>query len=395
MSDILDGDGLQIKSLSDLREELEEAFREIYGEDINIEPNTPDGQIINIFAQEGVDLRELLEQINSGFDPDQAEGRTLDQRVAINGIERRGGTYTQTPVDVTADRSVSLTGLDDEAETLEPDVSGLFTVRDDAGNQFFLLESTTINDETLSLTFRAEDIGEVTVSPNTITTVVTTTPGITEVNNPEGASVLGEDEETDAALRRRRRRSVAITSTGYVQSIEAALGNVDGVTTAIVRENDTNEEDADGTGPHSIWAIVEGGSSEDIGGVIYAKKPPGTGQRGEEEVEIDRPNGTQFVARFDRPINQDLWISFNVVLPDGGNIDTDFIASEIVENIIWGVGANAVGSVITEFVQGLNERYQITAMQVSDDDSTFLEVVSPESPQHRFINSTDRIDITT
>ena len=46
------------------------------------------------------------------MDPDQAQGRVLDQRIAINGLERKGGTYTVTPVNITVDREVSLVGLD-------------------------------------------------------------------------------------------------------------------------------------------------------------------------------------------------------------------------------------------------------------------------------------------
>ena len=72
------------------------ALKSIYGADINTDPSTPDGQVINIRAQAAVDNLDLLAQINAMFDPDQAIGVLLDQRCAINGVKRKGGTFTLT-----------------------------------------------------------------------------------------------------------------------------------------------------------------------------------------------------------------------------------------------------------------------------------------------------------
>ena len=70
MPDAFDETGLTTKTLTEIIEELEDDYKDIYGDDINIDQNSADGQIINIQAQEGVDLRELLSSINNGFDPD-------------------------------------------------------------------------------------------------------------------------------------------------------------------------------------------------------------------------------------------------------------------------------------------------------------------------------------
>ena len=394
MSDILDATGLSTKSLSEIRAELEQAYRDIYGEDINLDQNSPDGQKLNITAQQAVDLRELLHSIYSSFDPDQAEGRVLDQRVALNGIERNSGTFTRVPVDVTFSGSGNLVGLDGAVNETDPEVENLFTVRDDAGNEFFLLESHEQSGAgTESLTFRAEDIGEVQVSPNTITTVVTSRGFVDEVNNPDGPEVLGEDEETDAALRIRRRISTAIGASTLADSIRAAILNLAGVTTVIVRENDTSATDSDDIPAHSFWVIVDGGENEAIATEIARRKTAGAGLKGDEEVTLTYNDGRPFIVRFDRPINQDLWIRFNVDLPDG-EVDTENIKSRIVQDIIWDPGERARGDRITSFVLSLNPDYIVTGMEVSDDDSTYLEVVQTESLQHRFINSTDRISIT-
>jgi len=394
MPDSFNSDGLTVKTLTELRQELEAQLKDIYGDDINLDPDSPDGQMVNIYAQGGIDLRELLTSINAGFDPDQAEGRVLDQRVALNGIERSGGTYTTVNIEITVDRALNLVGLDDQSQELEPDVENLYTVKDDAGTEYYLVDSQSpVMAGTYIYSFRAAALGAVSVLINTITTPVTIIAGVTDINNPAGATNTGTDEESDAALKARRRISTAIGSVGYLDSIEAALRNISGVVIAIVLENVTAVTDSNGIPPHSIWCIVEGGSDADIAQTIYAKKSSGSGMYGAEVVSVLRPSGAYFEAKFDRPTSQDLYIRFSLALP-GGTVDITSIKEKIVENIMWQVGADAVGSTITSYVQSLNTNYQITAMEVSDDGATWAEVVLRATPQGRFVNAVARITIT-
>ena len=395
MSDILNDAGLQTKDLTTLISELETELRSIYGTDINLDPNSPDGQIVNIVSQLGVDLRELLTSVNSGFDPDQAEGTVLDQRVAINGISRAGGTFTTVLIDVTTDRAVNLVGLDTASAEIDPDVENLYTIKDNEGTLFYLLNSQSIGAAgTNQYTFRAADLGTVEITIGTITTPVTVIAGVTAVNNPGGALVQGQDEETDSALRLRRKRSTGITSTGYLDALQSALQSLDGVTTAIVEENNTSITDSDGTPGHTIWCIVEGGDNDDIGDVIYRKRSAGCGMRGAVSVDVPRITGGTFEVLFDRPVNQDLYIQFTLTYPDGV-FDEANIKALIVENVIWGVGETALSDVIISYVKSLNEDYQITNCEISDDDSTYVEVLPSASPQDRWINNVARITINT
>jgi len=394
MPDVLNETGLETKSLTELQEELETAYKSIYGVDINLDPNSPDGQIINIESQAGIDLRELLTKINAGFDPDQAEGRVLDQRLALNGIQRNGGTFTLVSIDITTDRALDLVGLDTESAELTPDIDDLYTIKDDEGTLFYLLESQNIIAAgTNAFSFRAAEIGNIQVSIGTITTPVTIIAGVTTINNTAAASSQGEDEETDAEFKERRKISTSISSIGYLDAIQAAISNITGVVIAIVLENITNTTDGDGIPAHSIWCIVDGGDNDEIGEVIYAKKSSGSGMYGDIAVDVPRPSGATFEAKFDRPEDADLYIRFSLSLT-GGTVDEDEIKRLIVENITWQVGADAVGSTITTYIQTLNVNYQITAMQVSDDGASWAEVVAVAAPINRFVNDTARITIT-
>ena len=394
MPDILDSNGLTTKTLTEIRDELIANYKIIYGNDINTDQNSPDGQIITIEAQVAVDLREILQNVNAGFDPDQAFGRVLDQRLAINGITRNEGTYTFQDIEITTDRALNLIGLDGQANELNPTVSGLYTVKDDSGTLFYLLSSQVIvGASTTAFNFRAAEIGQVEVTPNTITTAETVIAGVTNINNPSGANSIGENEESDADAKTRRRVSTAITSIGNLDGLEAALKDLDGVTTALAEENDTNIIDANGTLPHTIWCIVEGGDPDEIGQVIYSKKTLGCGMRGDQIVSIPRTNNRTYNSQFDRPGNEDLYIRMSLTLP-GESFDPDDVKTAIVENVLWLIGEDAEASVVTCYVKEYNPNFKITGMELSKDGIFWEEIVSVDLIKNRFINDTARITIT-
>ncbi len=173
MPDAINNEGLQLKTLTEIREELVAALKDIYGADINVDQNSPDGQMITIFAQAAVDTRELLQTIHNNFDPDQAQGVVLDQRVGINGIVRKEATFTSLAVTISVDKPVDLIGLDNQSSDIAPDVANLFTVKDGDGNEFYLLKSVTIEEPGAEALFRAKEIGKVEISVGQITSAVT------------------------------------------------------------------------------------------------------------------------------------------------------------------------------------------------------------------------------
>ena len=393
MSDVLDDTGLTLKALSDIVADLEASLKSIYGSDINVDPDSPDGQAINIFAQAAIDLREVLQNIYSGLDPDQANGIVLDQRVAYNGIIRTAGSFTIVPVDITVDRPVSLIGLDSDPNTVNIP-SGVFTIKDNAGNQFVLLNSVALTAGLTSLDFRAVDLGAVAITVDTITAPVTVIAGVTAINNPGGTSSPGVDEETDSHLRVRRQKSISNSASSYLDAIEGNLLAVSGVTAATVYENTGNSTDVDGIPAHSIWAIVEGGSDADIAAMLFAKKSAGAGFYGADSVVITRSNGQLYTVSFDRPTDANLWIQFGLSLP-GGIIDTASIKALIVSNIVWGLGQDALADVVTSYVKSLNSGYRITNMLLAAaSGGPFLEIVPTPSKKNRFVMSTTRIEIS-
>ena len=71
--DLLNENGLTVKTANNIRDELVEDFQNIYGSDINLDSNTQDGQIIDIYTQMNTDIRELAMSIYNSINPDMVE----------------------------------------------------------------------------------------------------------------------------------------------------------------------------------------------------------------------------------------------------------------------------------------------------------------------------------
>ncbi len=365
-------------------------MRQIYGPDINVNPNSPDGQMVNIVAQGSADMYQLILAIANSFDPDLAVGVVLDQRCAINGVQRRGATYTLTNVNVTATQAVTIPG----ADTPNP-----FTIADGAGTKFVLITSYAfLTAGTQSLAFRAQELGEVEASPNTLTAIVTPTLGISATNNSDPITSLGLDEETDAALRVRRARSVSLPSKGFLEGLLGALLSIDGVTQAIVLENTTNATDGDGIPGHSIWVIVNGGADEEIAQAIYVKRNAGCGMYGgvydPVTVAVPQVDGTTFDVVFSRPDPEPLWISFDATAITG-SIDEDYIRNQILERLSYGINEKADASAIVCLVKSIAPNASISAEGVSLDNLAYSSLLAPTNVDNQFIIASERIIINS
>jgi len=399
----LDSNGLEIKSISDIISSLTAALQTIYGSDINVDSNSPDGQLINIQAQAIEDLLELLMAVYNSFDPDEAYGTTLDSRLAINGVERRAATYTVTHVSITTDRApVTLQGLSDigysDPAILDPNGTG-YTVNDGAGNEFILEVTTTIaSPGTNSLIFRAKNIGQVQPQLNTITNQTTIIAGVTVVNNPLAADSLGVDEETDSEYKMRRALMFFLPAVGPADSVRASILQLEGVTDCYVGENNTSSPSS-GIAANSIWVIVDGGVDEDIAQAIYAKKSSGCGMTlsgiDDVTITITRPAGDTIDIDFNRPIEEDLYIELTLVPKKSGvTFDTDAIKTALVAALVYKLNQTAsINEIVTAMITIEPDAY-ITDLGVSTDGVSYLDLITSTDIQSKFVLDVARIDIT-
>lgn len=398
MTDTLDQNGLQITALNDVITDLEATWKSIYGDDINLDSNTPDGQLLNIIAQMRVDNSEICASVYNSFDLTKATGSVLDIRVAYIGIVRTAGTYTEIPVEITVDRVTTLQGLDVNYNSPSVSSADAFTVSD-GSNQAYLATSATLPIGTTTCYFRAADIGNVSFSTNTVTTQVTPVVGVTAVNNSSAAINQGADEETDSELRLRAQRSYGINSSGYLNGLEAKLLALTGVTEAKAYENYTGSTDSNGIPAHSIWVITEGGANADIANTIYKSKCPGTGMLGSVTYDITATNGNIFTAKWDITIPEALYIRFDLKAVTSGTVfDLTAIKSYMETNLTFMLGEYADTSKVT--ASALNAIQSQTGygvplnVEISLDGSTWGDYYPPSALNKEFNVSATNITIT-
>lgn len=361
--------GLTLASYSEMYTNLSNAMYQIYGFDINLASNAPDGQFLNIVLQIALDIQDLVQQVYNMQDPDNAIGVILDQRVAINGIQRQAGTFTVTPVTVSISRTLNLYGLDyDQGEGIQP----IFTVADESGNQFELqVTQLGINMGDSVLNFQAAVPGAVLTVPDTITTQVTIVLGVTGVNNPSTYTTLGLNEESDAQLKVRRQQSVSLASQGFLASLYAALGNINGVTSKFIYENLSDAVDSDGVPGHSIWVIVGGSATAaDIAQAIYTKRNAGCGMFGAQSFTIDQVDGTEFNVYWDDVTTQDLFIAFTATgISPNSTPNVAAIRAALPTLYTPGVNAEVNINQLATLVQQIDPNTLVTAAGFSNGET--------------------------
>ncbi len=261
-------------------------FRDIYGADIYIEPDSKDGVLLSLIAYAMHGCNNATVAAWQSFSPVTGMGEGLSRNVKINGITRKAASYS------TAD--LALTG---RVGTMIHDGQ----VRDSAGNLWALPPVVTLDlhgKATATATCQRE--GAVSALPGDISQIATPTQGWQSVTNPVAATE-GRPVETDAQLRQRQALSVALPSRSVMEGLHGALASLNGVTRVKTLDNDTDEADANGVPAHNIAVVIDGGDSAEIANTIAQKKAPGVPTWGTTKESVTDIWGNTKQIYFFRP----------------------------------------------------------------------------------------------
>ncbi|WP_289050613.1 baseplate J/gp47 family protein [uncultured Acidaminococcus sp.] len=281
----IDAAGLHIPSYTDIRDDLVETFKSIYGQDIYLDNDSQDYQMISAFALKTYDTMQLLQIVYNNHSPKTAVGTGLDSLVKLNGIRRKEASYSTCVLTITGTVGTEI-------------AAGI--VQDESGLLWDLPTGIILSREEEEVTAQCETLGAIEAPPGTITKIQNPQRGWVSVTN-KVAAVPGDPVETDEDLRARQTISVSIPSRNLLNGTIAGISSVDGVTRYKVYDNDTNVTDANGVPGHSIAAVVEGGLDKDIAEQIYLRKGPGGGTYGTTEYEFTNLDGGKTMIHFFRP----------------------------------------------------------------------------------------------
>ena len=339
--------------------EWQAALRVIYGDDLDLEPESFFGRLCAHAAERESLLWELGEGIVAAFDPDAAPGTLLDSLMALTGALRLAASPSTTTVTLTgvpttvvaAGKIVSNAGNTasrfDTATSatiaaLTAWVGGTSYVigdrRYNGSNAYVCITAGTaagsggptttaadITDNTCHWRWLGAGIGavDVLVSCEVDGPTIALSGALTHIETPvtgwTGAinlldAVPGRLIESDAAARVRRASLLQSSGNAAADAIRDALlvvdaGTLDPVTSCRVFSNETDATDSNGLPPHSVMALVQGGTDAAIAAALWKSKAGGIATYGTTSVAITDESGLAQTVSFTRPTLKPCYIN--------------------------------------------------------------------------------------
>ena len=319
MSWIKSDNGLKISDTSSILEQVQNVFLQAFP-NLNIEPSTPQGQIITfiteLFTKAQTDILEFANVILNG-----GTGIWLDAYCkTYYGIIRK-----------TASKG-SVTAL--ISGTIGTIIPAGFTAK--SGDYEFetISEYIIASGGNVYAELFAKDDGDFSVNIDTLTTIITQVTGVERITNPY-ESVAGSDIETDNELRLRAANSLTYRATSIFDGMLAQILQLAGVSKIAGKENNTkNSVSYKGImlEPNSIAVVIKGGDLQAIGKVILENKTVGADVMGDIDInvyeEISKQTSTM---RIYRPTQVALKAELQVAI---NNLTTQDYAEQLKNQII-------------------------------------------------------------
>lgn len=290
--------GVIVEDFDTIYKRLVEKFRAIYGQDVNLDSDTPDGQLLGMFAQELTDINQAISFIVQMLDPYQANGNWLEQRSMYAGVIRGRSSYSY--ID-----DVIFTGL---PKTNIPADSIFIDVNK---NKWVTLDRVQLNDlGSTRVKMRSELLGSFNLKKSEELQQSTVILGLQKII-ANSNSYGGANEEKDIDLVKRFMKSHGINSSEDQSGMQAKLINLRGVSKCVVYENYTSKTDEKGVPDHTMNAVVLGGDHQEIINVITEFKKGGCGLFGSINGETEY-KGAIRKAKYDRPDKLSISVSLTI-----------------------------------------------------------------------------------
>ena len=381
-------DGLSIQTFEEVFEALVAKYKEVYGSDIDLSQNTPDGQKVGIEAEALYDLQEFAAKLYNYFDPDFSDGLMLDKIAKLCGVTRRPATRSSVTTTIVTDRNVTLPVG--------------YTVADSNGQNWLTTSEYSLTTGSNTVTMYAELWGKIEALADTIISPVSVILGVTSITNP-AAAIAGVDGETIPEFRIRRNKSLENASYSTIGGLYAKLAALSGVTKLRVYENPEDVYDAAlDLDPHTIWCVLEGGDNATIAETIAKNRSGGVDTKGSVTAtwveELTKPNGDAFnfshIMNFDRPTEVPLYVALTVTRKDPAQpVDLDLIKEKLAEKE-YDLNTSAQANELYAYVYQAGTNFIATSLEISDDDITYTAGQLTNGYDELFTISAVNIDIT-
>ncbi len=341
--------GFKKKRLIDIKAEIEASLKASLSENINLIPQSVLGQIVGIVAERESIEWEVMEQVYLSFYPQSAAGISLDNLVALNGIQRLKAKQSH--------GYVQLVGIDGTVVT-----AGSIINTSDTNESFTIDYDTTIAGVT-NTAVTSVKYGEISGLAGTLTNIQTPINGWDSVSNASDV-LLGQVLETDSQLRIRRDRIIGRNAQNIKDSLIAQLLLLNGVINVAVIDNKTDVTDSNNVPPHKFLTVVEGGTDSEIGQVIWNNTPQGISSFGAVSVSVlDASNNLQNVF-FSRPSLVPIYFIITITTDSSYLVGSDV---QIKQDIVsYGNGNFKLGDdvITSKFYTPINQTNGIISIDI-------------------------------
>lgn len=273
--DYLTGTGVIVPDTDKVLTDVQNEWKDVFGQNLSVEPETPQGRIIELIARQRIFTLQMAAATSNMLNIDKAYGFILDDIGSLFQIQRKSATYTST--------QITMGGV---ADTVIPIGTQL---RSDDG-YIFINDNEYVIGSNGSVTgsFRAQEAGEIPAEVGTITQIATPVAGLeTVINNAD--AVVGQAQESDESFRKRIKGSLNINSMSVLSAIESSVANVEGVIQVKAYENPTATDSVLNTvfkiPAHGFGVVIDYNEidlinepiAHNIAEAIYKKKTLGAG----------------------------------------------------------------------------------------------------------------------
>jgi uncharacterized phage protein gp47/JayE len=379
--------GFVAKPYAQILQDIQTAQLATMSAAIDLSPTGPLGQQNGIVANAMASLWALLGTAYNSFNRQAVEGAGADNLGDLTGIPREGGSYTQVACTLTFSNTSTFA-----PGTLVANVAGNTALT--FANLYAVTGATTVG----NVVMQSLVIGETpSINPGTLTAITNPVSGWTSITNPLQQSVLGSNEELDAAYVARQEKELGSQGSCNPHATVAALVALGAaqsppipVTVELLENTGNTNYTPPGSSlvlPPNSYALViydgatgwaTGAGEALIAATIWANKPAGIGTIGTIAVTYTDPLLGNQIVYFSTPTPVPLYFQITIVVRTGFTFASVSAAVQqalitastaatpaggIPPNGQLGPGADAIGSQFEAVIMSVPGVYDVQVLQ--------------------------------
>lgn len=316
---IYQNNGIIVPDTADIKETVQNEYKEALGADLSLEDSTPQGRLIDVETDARTEIIENNVFISNSINFNLAFGIILDAWGANFDLYRSS-----------AKSSIVMATITGVAGTV---ISAGSQASTQAGDIFYLENQVTIpTSGTINATFLSLEKAAIPCPVGSLTKIIDGTLGWETINNST-AAILGNSREGDESFKQQFYGSGLFSGMSLIEDYDNAIKNVENVISCYVRDNGTNAAvvyDGVTIAAHSVYACVDGGDNTEIATALFQRKSGGcdwtaiAGQSVTVNV-VDSTYGDTYQVIFNRP--DPVSIYADITLSAGTSTESDLVTA--------------------------------------------------------------------